>query len=53
MIEYATLVSGSAAGFLRQSLYGLTQWFDGIPNYWVAGGAVLLFWLLYLFIKKV
>lgn len=52
MIEYAFLISGSGVGHLKESLYELTQWFGGIPTYWIGGGVVLFFLLLHIFTKK-
>lgn len=53
MIEYATIASGSVMGYLTNSLDKLTQWFGGLPTYWIVGGVVLFFLLLHFFAKKV
>lgn len=53
MIGYATLFDGSMKGFFTDSLYKLTQWFSGIPTYWIVGGVLLFFLILRFFAKKV
>lgn len=46
MTEYGILISGSAEGYLEDSLYELTRWFGAIPLYWIVGGVVLFVLLL-------
>jgi hypothetical protein len=53
MIEYATITSGSVMGYLAGSLDKMTQWFGGLPTYWIVGSVVLFFLLLHFFAKKV
>ena len=53
MIEYATITSGSVMGHLTDNLYKLTQWFGGLPTYWIVGSVVLFFLLLHFLVKKV